>query len=51
MAIVARGIIDETSNAMAFFGKTFYFYYLFSAGAYLLVYLLVSLFVNLPFLS
>ena len=40
MAAVARGIIDETSNAVPF-----------SVSAYLPVYLFVSLFVNLHFLS
>ena len=53
MAAVARGI-DETSNAVqlnGFFGKTFYFFNLFSQSATLPVYLFVSLFVNLHFLS
>ena len=53
MAPVARGI-DETSNAVqsnGFLGKTFYFYKLFSQSATLPVYLFVSLFVNLHFLS
>ena len=36
---------------MAFLGKTFYFYNLISQSATLPVYLLVSLFVNLHFLS
>ena len=52
MAAVARGI-DETSNAVqlsGFFGKTFNFCNL-SQSATLPVYLLVSLFVNLHFLS
>ena len=35
---------------MAFLGKTFYFYNLFSESAYFTVYLFVSLFVNLHFL-
>ena len=51
MAAVARGI-DETSNAVqlnGFFGKTFYFFNLFSQSATLPVYLFVSLFVNLHF--
>ena len=48
MAAVARGI-DETSNAVqlnGFFGKTFYFYNLFSQSATLPLYLFVSLFVK-----
>ena len=52
MAPVAREI-DETSNAVqlnGFFGKTFYFFNLFSQSATLPVYLFVSLFVNLHFL-
>ena len=51
MAAVARGI-DETSNVVqlnGFFGKTFYFFNLFSQSATLPVYLFVSLFVNLHF--
>ena len=36
---------------MAFFWETFYLYYLFSESAYLPVYLFVSFFVNLHFLS
>ena len=51
MAAVARGI-DETSNAVqlnGFFGKTFYFYNLFSQSATLPGCLFVSLFVNLHF--
>ena len=51
---VSRGVIDETSNAVplnGFFWETFYFYYLFSESAYLPVYLFVSFFVNLHFLS
>ena len=36
---------------MAFFGKTFYFFCLFSESEYLPVYLFVSLFVNPHFLS
>ena len=51
MAAVARGI-DETSNAVqlnGFFGKTFYFFNLFSQSATLPVYLFVSLFVDLHF--
>ena len=53
MAAVARGI-DETSNVVqlnGFFGKTFYFFNLFSQSATLPVYLYVSLFVNLHFLD
>ena len=53
MAAVAHGI-DETCNAVqlnGFFGKTLYFYNLCSQSATLLVYLFVSLFVNLQFLS
>ena len=55
MAAVARGI-DETSNSVqlpvnGFFGKTFYFYNLCSQSATFPVYLFVSLFVNLHFLS
>ena len=53
MVPVARGI-DETSNAVQlndFFGKTFYIYNLFSQSATSPVYLLVSLFANLHFLS
>ena len=51
MAAVARGI-DETSNVVqlnGFFGKTFYFFNLFSQSATLPVYLFVSLFVNPTF--
>ena len=36
---------------MAFYWETFYLYYLFSETAYLPVYLFVSFFVNLQFLS
>ena len=53
MAAVARGIY-ETCNAVqlnGLFGKTFYFYNLCSQSATLSVYLFVSLFVNLHFLS
>ena len=53
MTVVARGI-DEKSNAVqlnGLFGETFYFYNLFSQSATLPVYLFVSLFVNLHFLS
>ena len=53
MAAFARGI-DETSNAVqlnGFYGRTFYFYNLFSQSATLPVYLFVSSFVNLHFLS
>ncbi len=49
MAAAACGI-DKTSNTVqlnVFFGKTFYFYKLFSQSATLPVYLFVSLFVNL----
>ena len=46
IAAVARGI-DETSNS----GRTFYFYNLFSQSATLPVYLFVSSFANLHFLS
>ena len=52
MVAVACGI-DETINAVhlnGFFGKTFYFYNLFSQSATLPVYLFVSLFVNVHFL-
>ena len=54
MAAVAREIIDETSNAVPVngsFGKTFYVYNLFSESAYLPVYLFVSFFINLHFLT
>ena len=53
MAAVSREI-DETCNAVqlnGFFGKTFYFYYLFSQTVTLPMYLFVSLFVNLQFVS
>ena len=53
MTVVARGI-DEKSNAVqlnGFFGKTFYFCNLSTQSATLPVYLFVSLFVNLHFLS
>ena len=51
MVAIACGI-DETINAMqlnGFFGKTFYFYNLFSHSASLPVYLFVSVFVNVHF--
>ena len=53
MAAVARGI-DETRSAVqlnGFFGKSFHFYNLFFYRSTLPVYLFVSLFVNLHFLS
>ena len=53
MAAVARGI-NKTRNAVqlnGFFGKTFYFYNLFSESATLPVYFFVSLLVNPHFLS
>ena len=53
MAAFARGI-DETSNAVqlnGLYGRTFYFLNLFSQSATLPVYLFVSSFVNLHFLS
>ena len=53
MAAVARGI-DKTSNVVqlnGFFGKTFYFCNLLTQSATLPVYLFVSFFVNLHFLS
>lgn len=53
MAVVSREI-DETCNAVqlnGFFGKTFYFYNLFSQSATLPVCLFVSLFANLQFVS
>ena len=53
MAAVVRGIY-ETSNSVQlndFFGKTFYFYNLCSQSATFPVYLFVSVFVNLHFLS
>ena len=53
MGAVARGI-DKTSNAVQLngcYGRTFYFYNLFSQSATLPVHLFVSSFVNLHFLS
>ena len=50
MTAVACGI-DETATMCGFFGKTFYFYNLFSESATLTVYLFISLFVNPHLLS